>query len=103
MGTLRRFIQFQALFSQPCHPHVSSSQGSDEVSFTYSPGIFILFLHPAPHPWKGKVPSAITMALTKNPPLLNFSVSDYRFISCLTHLATAHSSPNLTYFMAITA
>lgn len=48
------------------------------------------------HPQKGKVPSTITMSLTKNPPLVNFSISDDHFISCLTQLATAPSSPDLT-------
>lgn len=53
-------------------------------------------LPPSP-PTEGNWPPAITICLTNQFPIINFSISDDCFGSCLTQLAMTHSSPDLNY------
>lgn len=98
MGPPLAFYSASSAHLSPPHELLPVSSPGDAALLLLS-GIFA---H-CPPPTEGKGPSAIIIALTNHLPLLNFSISDGHFVSCLTQLATAHSSPDLTYSMAITA
>lgn len=97
------FIPFQALFSQ-----LLSLPGKLFPAFCSAvlPWTVQAFAHcPYTLPFNhGKASDHKQSAcLTKNSPLFSFPISYHHFISCLTQLAPAHSSPDFTYSMAIIA